>query len=891
MAKKKTKKKSKSGFEMLALKEPNFTVLSDKPLDADEDLAVENFDLDYRLGPVFDIIRNEDTKPPLAVAIYGSWGTGKTTAMRWLDGLLEKWNTSRESEGHITTRNVWFYPWKYYNRQDVWRGLISEVILQAIDIKNADVKTVTKAAKQFGMFLGRSFLRVLEKIDIKAKVGDEKAGVGIEGGLSLGAVSQIVDEYQRNVHPEKQFLNEFETTLEEWVKDTLGENKRMVIFVDDLDRCLPNVALEVLEALKLYLNIDRLIFVVGVDKEVVNKVVMEHYKKYNLDESKSGNYLSKMFQVEVSLAPSEKRIEEYVSDQLGKVHYKSKLEIKSDQGGPLFFDLFKGLIFSLAGRRNPREVKRLINSSLMAGAGAQVLSITRPESKLTFEQGAQIFFVRRILEKPKYDMAHIVGSASGDDFFTQWSQIVRTNPNISKTIKQPAEYYKEQPKRMVEAMTKPESLADMDVERMGSERGAKQRQQEDITDAFRKFAAEKDEFKQYEQLVNNPKFTEYLVLLGDDELGGLMAIEYSPDIAGISETTQKGLDLSKLSADGQKILEQIAETLGKDVQDITEQDLSELEEIDLSGLGISDIRLLEKCTNLQSLELGGTQISDLEPIKGLSKLEILSLNKTQVSDLEPIKELGILKGLNLSRTQVSDLEAIKGFGSLEVLGLNGTKVSSLESIKGLSSLRWLYLTNTQVSGLEAIKGLGSLQGLYLSKSKVSGLEAIKGLGSLKELRLNDTSVGDLEPIKGLSSLQELSFSNTRVSDLEPIKELSSLQKLFLTNTSVSNFEPIKGLGSLEALGLSRTQVKDLEVIKGLSSLQRLWLGNTQVSDLEAIRWLSSLKELYLSKTQVSDLKPIKELSGLKELWLKGTQVSDEQVKELQMALPKLEIVR
>ena len=53
------RKKSKSGFESLALKEPNFTVLSDKPLDAIEDLAVENFDLNYRLGPVFDIIRHK----------------------------------------------------------------------------------------------------------------------------------------------------------------------------------------------------------------------------------------------------------------------------------------------------------------------------------------------------------------------------------------------------------------------------------------------------------------------------------------------------------------------------------------------------------------------------------------------------------------------------------------------------------------------------------------------------------------------------------------------------------------------------------------------------------------------------------------------------------------
>jgi len=885
MAKSEKTEESKSGFDRLALKEPTFTVLSDKPLDEDDDLAVENFDLDYRLGPVFDIIRNKDTKPPLAVAIYGSWGTGKTTAMRWLDGLLEKWNNSEESKGHIKTRNVWFYPWKYYNRQDVWRGLIGEVILASIRVKGADIGTITKATKQFGLFLGRSFLHALSAVSV------EIPGVKSKGKEVASTIRDIVDEFQRVDRPEKAYLNEFESALENWVKETVKGKKRLVIFIDDLDRCMPEIALQVLEALKLYLNIDRLIFVVGVDKEVVNKVVMEHYKKYNLDESKSGNYLSKMFQVEVSLAPSEKRIEEYVADQLGKVTYESKLEITNDQGEPLFFDLFKGLIFSLAGRRNPREVKRLINSSLMAGAGAQVLSLTRTESKLTFEQGAQIFFIRRILERSKYDMAHIVGSASGDDFFSQWSQIVRTNPDISKTIKLPAEYYKKQPKRMVEGAIKPESPADMDIERKGREKGAKQREQEDITDAFQKFVAEKEELKPYQVLVNNQKFTEYLMLLEDDELGGLMAIDYSPDIAGISETTRKGLDLSKLSIDDQKILERIAKELGKDMQDITEQNLLELEELELSDLRVSDIRLLERCMGLQELRLDGTQVSDIEVIKGLGGLETLYLSGTQVSNIEAIKGFGSLIGLNLSGTQVSDLEAIKGLGSLQVLGLDGTKVSSLEAIKGLRSLQWLYLSNTQVRELEPIKGINSLKGLYLSDTQVSNLEPIKGLSSLQELNLSGTQVSNLEPIKRLVNLENLYLTKTKVNDLELIKGLSSLLSLSLMDMKVSDFEPIKVLRSLERLWLTRTSVSDIGLLSGLNNLKELYLSGTQVRDLEPIKRLGSLQRLSISDTQVSNLEPIKELRSMKELWLNNTQVSDEQVKELKKALPELKIYR
>ncbi len=88
----------------------------------------------------------------------------------------------------------------------------------------------------------------------------------------------------------------------------------MVIFIDDLDRCMPEIALQVLEALKLYLNIEKLIFVVGVDKTVIDKLVKEHYKQLGLDEDKSKNYLAKMFQVEVQVEPSEQQISDFLDE-------------------------------------------------------------------------------------------------------------------------------------------------------------------------------------------------------------------------------------------------------------------------------------------------------------------------------------------------------------------------------------------------------------------------------------------------------------------------------------------------------------------------------------------------------------------------------------------------
>jgi len=329
----------------------HFTALSDLALTSDEAYR-DSFRLVYSLGPVYDILRNKDTRPPMAIAIYGDWGTGKTTAMQWLDDLLHKGHSRNE----VKVKTVWFYPWKYHAKEDVWRGLIAEVVLKSIDVKEATPGTVVKAAKQFGFFLGRSFLHVLASVKLKAAAGIAEAE------MDLASIKEILAEYREAAHPEQAFLNYFEQSLKEWIHGTLRKNERMVIFVDDLDRCMPEVALQVLEALKLYLNIEKLVFVVGLDKPVIEQQVVKHYEELGVDREKAKKYLDKMFQVEVTLTPRDKQIEDFLDEQLQAFDYWKKNLSKAHQA------IFRRLILDLA-EGNPRQIKRLINSASMYGAG------------------------------------------------------------------------------------------------------------------------------------------------------------------------------------------------------------------------------------------------------------------------------------------------------------------------------------------------------------------------------------------------------------------------------------------------------------------------------------------------------------------------------------------
>ena len=194
------------------------TILSDRPSElVEEDLL----GLESRLSVVLDILRHKSTGCPITVAIYGDWGTGKTSAMHWLENQLKIWNKLGKDErnSHPRVFPVWFDPWKYHIREDVWRGIISEVILSLFDVENLDrqnfVPRMKEAARKFGAFLGKGFLHALAntELTLKAEGGVPGAAGGAEAKFSGEMFREIYEEFDRASHPEKAYLNQFEDAL------------------------------------------------------------------------------------------------------------------------------------------------------------------------------------------------------------------------------------------------------------------------------------------------------------------------------------------------------------------------------------------------------------------------------------------------------------------------------------------------------------------------------------------------------------------------------------------------------------------------------------------------------------------------------------------------------
>jgi len=124
---------------------------------------------------------------------------------------------------------------------------------------------------------------------------------------------------------------------------SLPESGRVVIFVDDLDRCGPDQALGLLDAIKIFLDVPNCVFVLGIDRSIIQQALV---KKYPEDPVAQREYLSKIVQLPFQLPP-------LTAQDLGGFLQRLDVQLPDERCREVF-------LAALAP--NPREIKRVVNT-------------------------------------------------------------------------------------------------------------------------------------------------------------------------------------------------------------------------------------------------------------------------------------------------------------------------------------------------------------------------------------------------------------------------------------------------------------------------------------------------------------------------------------------------
>jgi len=296
----------------------------DLPIETEEQdlFGLENY---YR--GLADFINNCET--PMTIAIQGDWGSGKTSMMNNIKSRLTKQNNKHKV--------IWFDTWQYSQFSDetdlttAFLNSITDEIVSNLSGKSRVVDTLKEA-----------FINIIKKTHVRASCGFGNV-LAAEYDDILERVLNIERNYYDGI---KVFKERFKKAVDELIGK---ENKKVVIFIDDLDRLNPVRAVELLEIIKIFLDVKGCVFILAIDYEVVTLGVSKKYGE-NLMFQKGKSFFDKMIQLPFQIPASFYKMDKLLQDSFERMG----IEFENDSH-------MVGLIKHSIGT-NPRTVKRLLNT-------------------------------------------------------------------------------------------------------------------------------------------------------------------------------------------------------------------------------------------------------------------------------------------------------------------------------------------------------------------------------------------------------------------------------------------------------------------------------------------------------------------------------------------------
>lgn len=264
----------------------------------DSEAEIDFLDFDYLIGVLKDIIENEDLLPA-TIGVYGDWGSGKSS-------LIKLAINDFEDNKNIVCLN--FNAWLFESYEDAKASLLGSILDKICEEKKLTEKATNIAQ---GLYKSIDKLKLFKKSFLFGM--DIATTGGLFSALSLLLTNsakedhtKMMDKIKENIKDEmnennirndiKEFRKQFDDLLEETKID------KLIIFIDELDRCSPDTILSTLEAIRLFLFTGNTVFIIGADERQIAYAVKNKFKEIKGQEIDIGKeYLEKLIQYPIRI--------------------------------------------------------------------------------------------------------------------------------------------------------------------------------------------------------------------------------------------------------------------------------------------------------------------------------------------------------------------------------------------------------------------------------------------------------------------------------------------------------------------------------------------------------------------------------------------------------------
>lgn len=267
---------------------------------SDNESLSDYIDYSYLTDAVTNII-DDSNLLPCSIGVYGDWGSGKSSLMKMIEHHYK-----HDKDVLIIKFNGWLFE----GYEDAKTVLMGRIVDEIIDNRKFTTKAVKYAAKLLKRIDWIKVAGSTAKYTLAYASMGPLGALGVSAAESLAKVKDLDYENYIKIKQEEQEVDEEDTlrsNIQEFHKnfeDLISETgiKKIIVLIDDLDRCSPDTVIGTLEAIKLFLFTKNTAFVIGADERLIKYAVRRRFPEVPGENLEVGrDYLEKLIQYPIRI--------------------------------------------------------------------------------------------------------------------------------------------------------------------------------------------------------------------------------------------------------------------------------------------------------------------------------------------------------------------------------------------------------------------------------------------------------------------------------------------------------------------------------------------------------------------------------------------------------------
>ncbi len=335
------------------------------------------------------------TDTPITIALQGEWGSGKTSLMNML-----RYNLCDVDDAIYYP--IWINTWQYSLMLSPNQAIIAilEGIIGQIGELSPNHKWDESKKKIGGLF------KKMATVGAKVAAGT----VGVDGGL--------VDELFAGEAAGQSTIVQLKKEIANLIDDALQQNpskQGFTFYIDDLDRIDPPMAVEILELLKNIFDLERCVFILAIDYDVVIKGLKPKFGELtDKNEREFRSFFDKIIQLPFSMPIASYNVDTFLVDALNTIEFFTPEELAEPSMAETLSEIAR-----LSVGSNPRSLKRLTNTLSLISIINESLAAANQTQQQTNEKVLNFALVCMQIAYP-----YIYNQLAEEPDFKKWDESV-----------------------------------------------------------------------------------------------------------------------------------------------------------------------------------------------------------------------------------------------------------------------------------------------------------------------------------------------------------------------------------------------------------------------------------------------------------------------------------